>query len=136
MPFDLQWDDEHHTTLRIDIRDPATWEQYHDVITQVVEQIQRVSYRVDIIIHDDGKIPSGGDAVSHLKASISQLASCPNLGLVVTVHQNPFARAILDLALRLLRKQGGHFGGFADSLDTARQIVAKNRALSENLESS
>ena len=127
MPFDLHWDDDNQTILRIDIHDDSTWEQQYKVVDEAVETLQGVSYRIDVIVHTIGQIPPG-DPIPHLKNAISKLRACPNLGLVVIVNQRTFYRSIVELVLRLYRARDSHHGGFVDTLDDARQVIAKSRA--------
>jgi hypothetical protein len=128
VPFDLHWDDDHHTILRIDIHGDSTWEQQYKVVDEAVETLQGVSYRLDVIVHIVGPIPPG-DPIPHLKDAVSKLRACPNLGLVVIVNKRTFYRSIAELVLRLAYRAGSpHHGGFVDTLDDARQVIAKNRA--------
>ena len=127
VPFDLHWDDDNHTILRIDIHGDSTWAQQYEVVDEAVEALQGVAYRLDVIVHTIGQLPPG-DPIPHLKDAISKLRACPNLGLVVIVNRRTFYRSIVELVLRLYSTQNQHHGGFVDSLDEARQIIAKSRA--------
>lgn len=127
VPYDLGWDDDNHTILRIDIHGDSRWEQQYVVVDEAVETLLGVSYRIDMIIHTVGQIPNG-DPIPHLRDAISKLRACPNLGLVVIVNRRTFYRSIVELVLRLYRAGKQHHGGFVDTLDDARQVIAKSRA--------
>ena len=126
MPYELHWDDDDHTILRVDIYGQSTWEQHHETATRIVETMQKVSHRVDVIINDMGGMPPG-NPMSHFRATFSKFGAMLNLGLVVVVNHPSFLIAVVNLLLRLYRVYNHHNGGFVDSLDAARQLIAKDR---------
>lgn len=130
MPYDLNWQDEDRTIIRVDMFDKVTWEQFYEVMDQVAHELAHSSQRIDLILNDSVGMPKG-NPIPHLKASSAKLMSYASLGLIITVtnhKMSPLTRTFIDILKRMQGFDMSREGGFCDSVEEAVARIDNHRA--------
>jgi hypothetical protein len=130
MPYDLNWHDDDHTILRIDIYGEVAWDAYHQAMDQVADVLAKTSNRIDLIFNDKVGLPPG-NPVPHIRTSLMKLAQYPHMGLAITVHNRKvfaFIQPIIDTLIQLAKLDETHYGGFLSTLDEAIALITHDRA--------
>ncbi|MBC7814596.1 MAG: hypothetical protein H7175_25800, partial [Burkholderiales bacterium] len=127
----VEWDDEEHTILRVDLLS-YTWPEYHEAIQQVVTEAGQQSHRVDVIIHNPSD-PAPGNPLPHLRSSIRQIAAVTNIRMIVTIPSRRlpgFIRALADTVLHGYGANSNQQAIFVNSLAEARRRINEDRGKS------
>lgn len=130
MPIDIQWDDDAHTIIRVEMPGSSTWHEYHQAIETVVQQMRTVSYRVDLIFAVTNSMPAG-NPIPHLKSGMSKLEQEANYGVIATItgeNKSGYTMQIMSAVIRIYKLDVKHSGGFYTSLEDARAAIARLHA--------
>ena len=137
MPVEIQWDDDSHTILRLDIHGQASWDEYHQKIDEIVEQLADSPHRVDLIMNIMSNMPPG-QPISHLERAVRRFNTSPALRYTATVlngHRvSSFTEIIVYAVLRLNRVDMSRNAGFYSTLDEARAALARKREADSTLD--
>jgi len=126
MPFTLSWYDQGQGILQIQMDDVVTWDEYHNVISQVVEQAASVSYRVDVIFAGTQDMPQGNPLV-HFRSAMQKIQKQRNIGMMViytNIQRSGFMQVMGELAARAASfdlKQKTTFNEAVQVIATERQ---------------
>jgi hypothetical protein len=126
----MVWDDEKHTIVRCDGAGKWTWEEYHATLDQIVEAVRQLDHRVDLMItRADGSTMPPGSPMPHFQRAMRIMPR--NVGLVVLINTNSFARALVSMFSRIFASRQHAQLLVAASMDEAREQIAAHRASSE-----
>jgi nucleoside-triphosphatase THEP1 len=129
MPYLIHWYDEDQTILRVDIQGHVTWDMWHHTVDQICKHLAETPHRVDIIYVDEVGFPKG-NALPHMKQTLDQLVSYPNLGLVFTVSRRELSmlvKIVLDIVMRAFAIDTSHYGGFVRTIEEAIANIQEAR---------
>ena len=100
MPFTLTWYDQPQGILQIQMDGKVTWNEYHDVMSQVVEKAASVPYRVDVIFAGTQDMPQGNPLV-HFRNAMQKIQKQRNIGMMVIytgIQRSSFMQVMGELA--------------------------------------
>ncbi len=124
MPITVNWDDDQQTVIRLDYADPIkAWPEYVEAVRESYALASAKLYRVDII-HAAGRtrMPPGS-ALPWLRRASKGIPQ--NIGLMVAIIDDPFARLIVPLVYKTL--PNSEKLKYVRSLDQARALIANSR---------
>lgn len=126
MPITIDWYDVEKTILRYEFTGQWSWEELHQAMDEVQEQMASVSTRVDVIIDvsQSKRIPAG--ALSQMRGGT--LKASENWGMGVFVGTGTFLNALLTTFSRVYPKMGQRYQS-ASTTAEAYQLILKNRKL-------
>jgi hypothetical protein len=133
MPFDLHWQDEAQTILRVDTHGEVTWGAWHALVDQLTAELAKAPHRIDLIFNDGSRMPPG-NPMPHFKTTIQKFAQYLNLKLVVTVSNRSisnFVKALLNIVLRVSGIKWFATSEFVTTLDEALELIAQDRMKQE-----
>jgi hypothetical protein len=127
----MVWDDEQHTIVRCEGEGKWTWEEYHDTLGQIVEAVQQVDHRVDLIItRQEGTASSPpGSPMPHFQRAMRVMPQ--NVRLMILINTNSFGRALVTMFSRIFASRQQPQLVVVGSLEEARARIAAHRS-SEN----
>ena len=132
MPFDVVWDDQDPSIVRLDISGVNTWQEAYQGIDRALEFIQSRSERIDVIFNQTSpKTMPPGNPIPHFKAGFATLCKPSNSGniYIVTRRGVPrMAQPFVNIMTRMYKLDQSRVGGYFSSLDEARSQIAKDRA--------
>jgi hypothetical protein len=129
MPFDVTWYDEAQTIIRILIHGRPTWQEYHEAIDKVVQELENSPRRIDMVLDDKVGMPPG-NPMPHLKIALDKATKYPNLGMSMTVSERRialFPSLMMETAGRLYGVDLKRYGRFVKSMDEAIAIIQADR---------
>ena len=127
MPVHVIWDDESKTIARCIGEGPWTWEEYHTALSQLVEDFKRVDHRVDLIIdRENGSSMPAGSPMPHFQRAMRIMPR--NVGLVLLINTNTFARALVSMFSRIFTTQKHAKLVVVGSLEEAGNRIHSHRA--------
>lgn len=127
MTMHVYWDNEYKTILRCESEGRWTWEEYHQALNQVVDMIESVPHRVDLMnVPRRGAVTPSGSAMPHFQRALRILPS--NTGLNVIVNTNAFGRAIISMFSKLYGRHTGGNIAAVGTLEEAYALIARTRA--------
>src|SRR5215813_9922042 len=99
MPINVFWDDDAKTIIRSEGEGAWTWEEFHQGLAKIVEMMNSVPHRVDLIhaSRPDSRRPSGSGMPHYQRAA---RLMPPNAGMSIFVTSNAFGRAIVNIFSR------------------------------------
>jgi hypothetical protein len=130
MAYDVNWHDENHTIIRMDIYGEPSWDGFHAAVDNVNKEFSTVSHRVDLIFNASIPMPPG-NPMPHLKTAISKINGNANLGLIFSVTPQqlfPIIKSLIEITMRIYQIDTKHSGGFVNSLEEAMTIIEQDRA--------
>lgn len=106
MSVEVRWYDERQTFLVIGLNFPWNWIELEDSFRHSVAFLDSVDHVVHFLVEfpSVGGRPEGNSLV-HLKRIFQHTNTHPRTGIIYLVNPNPFARAIIDVLLRLYRQE-------------------------------
>ena len=130
MAVDMTWDDPAKTIMICNSEGKWTWEEYHKTLTDIVELFKQTNHRVDLIIMrgEQATMPSGSP-MPHFQRALRIMP--PNVGLVVLVNTNGFARALVSMFSKLITNKDHAKLLIIGSAEEARAKIALDRAQSK-----
>ncbi len=129
MPFDVTWFDEAHTIIRMIIHGRPTWEEYHEAIDKIVQELEITPHRIDLVLDDKVGMPPG-NPMPHLKIAMDKATKYPNLGMSMTVSERSvalFPSLMMETAGRLYGVDLKRYGRFVKSMDEAVAVIQADR---------
>lgn len=132
MPFNIVWDEQNPSILRIDISGHNTWQEAYQTFDQAAGFITSKSERVDVIFHqmNAGTIPAG-NPIPHFKAGFTRLCKPANAGNIYIVSPKgvpKIAQPFVNIMMRMYKFDQSRVGGNFRDLEEARSQIAKDRA--------
>ncbi len=130
MPFDVNWYDEAQSILQMTVYGHPTWDEYHEAIDKVEQELKKSSRRIDLVLDDKVGMPPG-NPMPHLKAAMDKVIKYPNLGMSMTVSSRNvalFPALMMETAGRLYGIDLKRYGRFVKSIDEAVAIIQADRA--------
>ena len=96
MPLKVEWLDTQKTIMGCTGQGTWTWDAYHEALDDIANKFKATSYRVDLIIMSaPGAIVPKGSSMPHYQRAMRIMPA--NLGLLVMVTSNTFARTIVSI---------------------------------------
>lgn len=126
MPITIAWDNEEKSVIRYDFNGAWTWNQYLQVMEELMIMMKSVEHRVDAIANmKSGIMPMSGSALSIARTALYKLPS--NRGVVVVVT-NPFVGVMLKTFKQFDREIGAILRA-ASSIEEANELILHERSL-------
>jgi len=126
MTVTMTWDDADKTIMVCNSNGQWTWEEYHETLTQIVEQFKESNHRVDLIItRDKHAAMPAGSPMPHFQRAMRIMP--PNVGLVALVNTNGFARALVSMFSKLFASKDKVDLIIVGSPEEARAKIAAHR---------
>jgi hypothetical protein len=124
MPYDFHWNDDTHTLIRYEVHGKVTWHEWCEAMDKIAAELAPLSHRVDVIFNNTAGLPSG-NPIPPIKWAKAKLATCSNLGRVVTVSE--WSQWVLIYAfIRIVDRAHGEIPIVA-TLNEALQVIAVAR---------
>ncbi|MCA0457309.1 MAG: hypothetical protein LCI00_25280 [Chloroflexi bacterium] len=96
MPLKFEWIDTQKSIMTCTGEGMWTWDEYHEALDEIASQFRLAQRRVDlIIIRAAGSATPKGSSMPHYQRAMRIMP--PNLGLMVMVTTNAFARTIVSI---------------------------------------
>ncbi len=96
MPLKVEWLDTQRTIMCCTGEDAWTWGEYHEALEDIARQFIAAQRRVDLIImRAPGSATPKGSSMPHYQRAMRIMP--PNVGLMVMVTTNAFARTIVSI---------------------------------------
>jgi hypothetical protein len=130
MPYELNWQDEAHSIIRVDVQGKVTWDEFHDTGRQLADELAQASGRMDVIFNVLTGFPPG-NPLPHLTSMMTKLSPHSNMGMVVNVSsrsRSELIKAFVDIVALSKRTKSTEFGTFATSIEEAIELIEKARA--------
>lgn len=127
MTVNMVWDDSSKTIMLCNSQGKWTWEEYHATLSEIVRVFQETHHRVDLIItrEQTATMPSGSP-MPHFQRAMRVMPA--NVGLVVLVNTNGFARALVSMFSKLITSKNNGTLIVVGSYEEARAKIALHRA--------
>jgi len=96
MPLKVEWLDTQRTIMGCTGEGTWTWDAYHEALDHIASQFKATQNRVDLIIMSaPNAIVPKGSSMPHYQRAMRIMP--PNMGLLVLVTTNTFARTIVSI---------------------------------------
>jgi hypothetical protein len=105
MPYDFHWHDEAQTIIRFEVYGKITWQDWHEAVNVIVEELAKHAHPIDIIFNNQVGLPPG-NPLPHIKWAKDTLGKIPNLSRVVTVSHRSHS-ALIKAFVSIITKVGG-----------------------------
>ncbi len=123
MDVNAQWDDENKTIIRYEVKGQNwNWDDLHATIDQVKTMLDKLDYKVDVIVHVQDVVRLPRDVMLHFRRMTANRH--PNRGLSVFVGDSIFAQILLETFNKVYRGPAGRVQ-LASSLEEARLLLAE-----------
>jgi hypothetical protein len=127
MTIHVLWDDEAKTIIRSESEGNWTWEEYHESLSQIVQMVQSVNHRVDLIHRRlPGSVRPPSSGMAHYQRAMRILPE--NTGLNVVINTNTIARSVANIFTRLYGRRTRGAIVLVGSLEEAYKLIAADRA--------
>jgi hypothetical protein len=127
MAVTLSWDDAEHTILRYDFTGRWTWDEFHDVLVQVVKILDQAPAEINMI----ADLSQSAGIPLNLLPNIKRVAEMahPRAGLTVYVGTGGLLRAFGEMFTKIYPSAAAKYKfDFARTLDDARQILRQRQS--------
>lgn len=127
MTVQMNWDDTDQTIMLCNSQGHWTWQEYHETLSAIVDLFKSTDRRVDLIItrDKDASMPSGSP-MPHFQRAMRVMPS--NVGFVVLVNTNGFARALVSMFSKIAMNKGHGTLVIVGSHQDALAKIAEHRA--------
>lgn len=96
MPLKVEWLDTQKTVMCCTGEGIWTWDEYHAALEDIARQFTAAQRRVDLVImRAPGSVTPKGSSMPHYQRAMRIMP--PNVGLMVMVTTNTFARTIVSI---------------------------------------
>ena len=96
MPLKVEWLDTQKTIMGCTGEGVWTWDEYHEALDTIANQFKMTEHRVDLVIMSaPNVVVPKGSSMPHYQRAMRIMP--PNLGLLVMVTDNTFARTIVSI---------------------------------------
>lgn len=130
MPFHTTWHDETQSIIVVTTGGAVAWSELHAANDELVQMMNSVAHRVDIIFDSQGGMPPG-NPLPHFKVTGTKLTSAGNLGVIVNVSASrvtAFIKPVVDIISRAYGMDMSHSGGYVGSIEDALTAIKMARA--------
>lgn len=129
MSIQVGWFNEEKTLIQYEFVGVWSWDDLFGAIDEAVKLLDSVTHRVDIFLNLAKSTGIPSLSVNGLqRVANAPTATHPNMGIFVMVGMNAFARVSMDIFGKLYPKAFRQYR-VANNLETALQVVAKERAI-------
>ena len=126
MPLRTEWLDTQKTIVCCTGEGSWTWDLYHETLEDIMNQFRVVQHRVDLVIdRAPGATMPKGSSMPHFQRAMRIMP--PNVGLVVLVTSNTFARTIVSIFSKVYPNADNTKLVMVGSLAEARTRIARDR---------
>ncbi len=126
MPLKVEWLDTQKTIMGCTGQGTWTWDAYHEALDNIANQFKATQHRVDLVIMSEpGAIVPKGSSMPHYQRAMRIMPS--NLGLLVLVTTNTFARTIVSIFTKVYPNNDKVKMVMVASLSEARIRIANDR---------
>ena len=126
MPLKAEWLDAQKTIMGCTGEGTWTWDDYHKTLDEIANQFKATQRRVDlVIISKPNAIVPKGSSMPHYQRAMRIMP--PNLGLLVMVTNNTFARTIVSIFSKVYPNKDNVKLVMVASLDEAKIRIASDR---------
>ena len=126
MPLKVEWLDAQKTIMGCTGQGTWTWDAYHEVLDDIANQFKATQHRVDLVIMSAaGAIVPKGSSMPHYQRAMRIMP--PNLGLLVMVTTNTFARTIVSIFSKVYPSKDNLKLVMVASLNEAQTRIANDR---------
>ena len=126
MPLKVEWLDTEKTIVCCTGEGSWTWDTYHETLDGIVNQFKTVQHRVDLVIdRSPGSTMPKGSSMPHFQRAMRIMP--PNVGLVVLVTTNTFARTIVSIFSKVYPNKDNTKLVMVGSLNEAHNRIARDR---------
>jgi hypothetical protein len=126
MPLKIDWLDFQKTVIRCTGEGTWTWDEYHEALDSIMNQFKMVHHRVDLVIdRAPGSNMPKGSSMPHFQRAMRVMPD--NVGLVVLVTDNSFARAIVSIFSKVYPNKDNAKLVMVGSLSDARTKITRDR---------
>lgn len=130
MAFDFNWHDDEHSIVRVDIHTNPAWDEYYQVVDDIVKALKATPHRIDVILNSLVADMPPGSPMPHIKNSAQKLVVYPNMWVMTVVSNRKlgkFAEMIVSIVYRVYRIDTRIIGGFVSSLEEAEEAITRER---------
>ena len=126
MPLRIEWLDNEQTIICCTGEGIWTWDDYHKALDEIVVHFKTVQHRVDLVIdRAPGSSMPKGSSMPHFQRAMRIMP--PNVGLLVMVTSNAFARTIVSIFTKVYPNKDNAKLLMVGSLMEARTRIARDR---------
>jgi hypothetical protein len=126
MPLKIEWLDTEQSIICCTGEGTWTWDEYHTTLDTIMNDFKIVQKRVDLVIdRAPGSNMPKGSSMPHFQRAMRIMP--PNVGLIVMVTTNGFARAIVSIFSKVYPNNDTAKLVMVGSLSEARARIARDR---------
>ncbi|MBI1281175.1 MAG: hypothetical protein GC179_23820 [Anaerolineaceae bacterium] len=126
MPLKVEWLDTQMTIMGCTGEGTWTWNDYHEALDNIANQFKATQKRVDLVIMSaPNSIVPKGSSMPHYQRAMRIMPD--NLGLLVMVTSNTFARTIVSIFTKVYPNQDNVKMLMVASLDEAKMRISNDR---------
>jgi len=126
MPLKAEWLDTQKTIMGCTGEGTWTWDAYHEALDNIANQFKAIQRRVDLVIMSaPNAIVPKGSSMPHYQRAMRIMP--PNLGLLVMITTNTFARTIVSIFSKVYPSKDNLKLVMVASLYEARTRIANDR---------
>ncbi len=126
MPLKVEWLDTQKTIMGCTGEGTWTWDAYHEALDDIANQFKATQHRVDLVIMSaPGAIVPKGSSMPHYQRAMRIMPT--NLGLLVLVTTNTFARTIVSIFTKVYPNNDKVKMVMVASLNEARVRIESDR---------
>ena len=126
MPLKIEWLDTQKTIIGCTGSGTWTWDEYHQALDHIASEFKATQKRVDLIIMSEpGAIVPKGSSMPHYQRAMRIMPD--NLGLLVMVTTNAFARTIVSIFTKVYPNKDNVKMMMVASLNDARTRITNDR---------
>ena len=126
MPLKVEWLDTQKTVMGCTGQGTWTWTEYHEALDDIANQFKATQKRVDLVIMSaPGAIVPKGSSMPHYQRAMRIMPD--NLGLLVLVTTNTFARTIVSIFTKVYPNKDNVKMVMVASLNDAKTRIASDR---------
>ena len=126
MPLKAEWLDAQKTIMGCTGEGTWTWDDYHKTLDEIANQFKATQRRVDLVIMStpNAVVPKGS-SMPHYQRAMRIMPQ--NLGLLVMVTNNAFARTIVSIFTKVYPNKDNIKLMMVPTLQEARTRIANDR---------
>ncbi len=126
MPLKVEWLDTQKTVMCCTGEGTWTWDEYHAALEDIARQFTAAQRRVDLVImRGAGSSTPKGSSMPHYQRAMRIMP--PNVGLMVMVTTNTFARTIVSIFSRVYPSKDNMKLVMVGTLAEARSRITNDR---------
>ncbi len=123
MSFTVFWANSEQTILQADATSNWTWDEYHQAIDDIIEQMKTVAHPVDVfVVQHQTAVAPRGNHLPHYRRVMRDLPD--NHRFIVMVFSNRVGRTMLNMFMRFFPTYKHRIFGVG-SVEEAHQLLAE-----------